>query len=475
MTLNSIFIFRRDLRIFDNTALIQACQKSSKILAIFIFTPEQIDSNEYFSENAFQFMIESLEKLNEVIPINYFYGNNIEVLEKIHKDYNYTDIFFNTDYTPYARVRDENILNFCEKNNINCHTYEDYLLLPIGSVLKDDGEPYQKYTPFKNKFQTLKVKKPKNFILDENNFQKIDTGFSLTEFKFKLNENILLHGGREYALKILKNIKNFKDYGDIRNNLSTSSTHLSAYLKFGNVSIREVYHSLINNFDESHTLISQLIWREFYYYLAYYFPRVLKGKSLKEDYDNIEWENDPEIFEAWKNGMTGFPGVDAGIREMNETGFMHNRARLITSGILIKILNCDWRLGEKYFAQKLIDYDPAINNGNWQWSSGSGADSQPYFRILSPWKQVVDHDPECEYIKKWIPELRDVPNKDILTWEKSWKKYIKGEDKVDKIDKDSVNKIKENKESKKFIYPKPIVEYDKMRKSIVETYKKGLY
>jgi deoxyribodipyrimidine photo-lyase len=452
--MKSIFIFRRDLRMFDNTALIEAYKNSSTILAIFIFTPEQIVSNEYFSVNAFQFMIESLEELNEQIPINYFYGENVEVLEKLLKDYNYTDIFFNMDYTPYARERDENILKFCERNDVKCHTYEDYLLLPIGTVLKSDNQPYQKYTPFKNKFKTFKVEIPKS--IDKNKkFQKIKTDFSLEE-EFKFNKNILFHGGRKHALKILENIKNFKEYGENRNNLSTLSTHLSSYLKFGTVSVREVYHNIINNFDDSHTLISQLIWREFYYYLAYYFPQVLKGKSLKSDYDNIEWENNPEIIQAWKNGMTGFPGVDAGMREMNETGFMHNRARLITSGILIKILNCDWRLGEKYFAQKLIDYDPAINNGNWQWSSGSGADSQPYFRILSPWKQVADYDPECEYIKKWIPELRNIPNKDILTWGKSWTKYIK----TDKKD---------------FSYPKPIVDYDKMRKSIVETYKKGLY
>jgi deoxyribodipyrimidine photo-lyase len=181
-------------------------------------------------------------------------------------------------------------------------------------------------------------------------------------------------------------------------------------------------------------------------------PKVLEQKSLKEQYDKIKWENNPKIFEAWKNGNTGFPGVDAGMREMNETGFMHNRARLITSGILIKILNCDWRLGEKYFATQLVDYDPSVNNGNWQWSSGSGADSQPYFRILSPWKQVQDNDPNCEYIKKWIPELNDVPNKDIINWGKYYEKYK--------------NKVK---------YPKPIVDYDIMRKEIVEVYKKGLY
>ncbi len=453
--MKSIFIFRRDLRIVDNTALIEAYKKSDTILPIFIFTPEQIEDNEYFSNNAFQFMIDSLKELNKEIPINYFYGDNIEILKKLYKDYNYTDIFFNIDYTPYSRDRTENIIEFCKANNINYHTFEDYLLLPIGTVMKSDNQPYQKYTPFKNKFKTLPVLIVNSYDFGKKDkFIEIENDFCIKTFlkniKFSENENILLHGGRENALKLLKNIKNFKDYPDNRNNLSIPSTHLSPYVKFGNISIREFYHTIINNFDDSHTLVSQIIWREFYYYLAYYFPRVLKGQSLKIDYDNIEWENNSEVLESWKNGMTGFPGVDAGIREMNITGFMHNRARLITSGVLIKILNCDWRLGEKYFAQKLIDYDPILNNGNWQWSSGSGADSQPYFRIISPWKQVIDHDKECQYIKKWIPELKDVPNKDILNWEKNWKKY------------------------KNIGYPGPIVDYNEMRKSIVETYKKGL-
>jgi deoxyribodipyrimidine photo-lyase len=184
MSLKSIFIFRRDFRTFDNTALIEAYKKSSSILAIFIFTPEQIKENKYFSENAFQFMIESLQELNKEIPINYFYGDNIEVLEKILKDYSYIDVFFNLDYTPYAKQRDANILNFCQENNIKCHMFEDYLLLPIGSVLKNDNKPYLKYTPFKNKFQTLVVNKPNSFVFDKyfKKFKTIENKFSFTEF-----------------------------------------------------------------------------------------------------------------------------------------------------------------------------------------------------------------------------------------------------------------------------------------------------
>lgn len=456
--MTSIFIFRRDFRIEDNLGLIKCYEKSNKVLPIFIFTEEQIKNNEYFSSNSFQFMLESLEDLNNSLKkynsqIHYYYGNdNISVLKKIYKEYDFDAIYFNMDYTPYSIKRDESIKDFCEENKIYCYMIEDYLLMPIGTFLKENKEVYQKYTPFKNNAKKFNISEPTYIKFNDKKLDKIKFKFKISDLdKYYIkNENSMIHGGRDNSLQILKNIKDFSDYGEIRNNLILPTTHLSAYIKYGAVSIREVYYNINKIFGKDHGLIDQLLWREFYFYLVYYIPRVLQNKSLKPQYDKIKWENDPKIFEAWKNGNTGFPGVDAGMREMNFTGFMHNRARLITSGILIKILNCDWRLGEKYFATKLIDYDPSVNNGNWQWSSGSGADSQPYFRIMSPWKQTLDNDPNCEYIKKWIPELKDVPNKDIHNWDKNYHKY-------------------------KVNYPSPIVNYVKMRKEIVDVYKKGLY
>jgi deoxyribodipyrimidine photo-lyase len=434
--MKSIFIFRRDFRLVDNLGLIECCKKSSEILPIFIFTPEQIENNEYFSYNAFQFMVESLQELN----VHYYYGDNIKILKEIYKKYKYDNIYFNMDYTPYARKRDDSINTFCKENNINCFMIEDYLLSPIKTYLKVDGTPYQKYTPFKNNAIKIEVMNPCSYKIQTNKFIEIDYKFDLK--KYTINKNILIHGGRQNALNILKNINNYKDYDKTRNTLSISTTHLSAYIKYGCVSIREVYKA----FSINEPLINQLYWREFYYYLAYYFPHVLQGKSLKEKYDKIKWGNNMDSFNAWKQGLTGFPVVDAGMRELNETGFMHNRGRLITSGILIKILNCDWRLGEKYFASKLIDYDPSVNNGNWQWVSGSGADSQPYNRIFSPWQQAIDNDHECLYIKKWIPELKDVSNKDILDWGNTYHKY-------------------------KVSYPSPIADYKFMRKEILKVYK----
>ena len=459
--MKSLFIFRRDFRLNDNNGFIECYKKSDKILPIFIFTHEQIENNDYFSSNCFQFMLESLEQLDNNLKKNYksqlhyYYGDNVEILEKLLKDYKYDNIYFNSDYTLYAQKRDNEIKKFCEKNKINCEVYEDYLLMHIGTFLKENGEAFQKYTPFKNRAKTFRANEPNNYkFSDISKFDKINYSFDLKKLEkyYEKNDDILSHGGRENALKILKHMQQFINYSGQRNDLILPTTHLSAYIKFGCISIREAYECIFKKFGINHGLIDQLYWREFYFYLAYYFPQILQGKSLKLQYDKIKWENNPKIFEAWKKGETGFPAVDAGMREMNKTGYMHNRARLITSGILIKILNCDWRMGEKYFATMLLDYDPIVNNGNWQWSSGSGADSQPYFRIMSPWKQSLDNDPNCEYIKKWVPELKDVPSKDIHNWGKCYEKYK--------------NKTK---------YIKPIVDYEFMRKEIVKVYKKGLY
>jgi deoxyribodipyrimidine photo-lyase len=463
--MNSLFIFRRDFRLNDNTAFIECYKKSETIIPIFIFTPEQVVENDYFSNNAFQFMIESLNELNDYLKnefnskLYFFYGKNIDVLKSLFDKNVYNSIFFNMDYTPYARKRDSEIVDFCKENSIESFIFEDYLLAPIGTFLKKDGTCYEKYTPFKNNsISKNAVKKINNYKFTGKKLINNEKLLSKNKFNIELNdinkyytknENLLIHGGRERALDILKTIKNgeFINYDNERNDLKKETTHLSAYIKFGCVSIREVYDCVLKSFGIKHGIIAQLYWREFYYYLGYYIPKVMEGHSLKEKYDSIKWTNNKKSIEAWKKGETGFPSVDAGMRQMNETGFMHNRARLITSGTLIKILQCDWRIGEKYFAQNLVDYDPMVNNGNWQWSSGSGADSQPYFRILSPWKQAIDNDGDCVYIKKWIPELRDLSKKDILKWNE-----YKGE---------------------KIEYVKPIVDYEKMRKEIVEIYKKG--
>ena len=230
-------------------------------------------------------------------------------------------------------------------------------------------------------------------------------------------------------------------YSKTRNELSISTSELSPYIKFGCISIREVYQA----FKTKHDFIRQLFWRDFYANILYSFPHVL-GSAMKPNYNKLHWHNNSNLFKKWCNGETGYPVVDAGMRQLLQTGYMHNRARLIVSSFLVKTLLISWEKGEKYFAQHLVDYDPASNNGNWQWTAGSGADSQPYFRIFNPWEQTKNYDSNCEYIKQWIPELKDVPNKDILNWENTYSQY------------------------KNIKYPKPIVNYKTQKELTLHMY-----
>ena len=456
---NSIFIFRRDFRLTDNSGLIEALENSKNVIPIFIFTPEQIDKNPYKSDNAIQFMIESLTELENKIKkkngqLYYFYGKQDKIISKIIKNNNIDAIYFNKDWTPYAIKRDEKINKLCIKKDIDCVQVEDYTLLPINKLLNQNEEVYKVYGAFYRNAKNFKVPKPKK--IKTFNFNKIKTSDNIQlnyiDKFYQKNDDILVRGGRKNAQKILKTIKNFNQYSTKRNELDYETTHLSAYTKFGCVSIREVYHKMKKHLKPDNQLFNQLFWKEFYVYISKYIPHVLKGKSMKLKYDEIKWDNDTSIFKKWCEGKTGFPIVDAGMRELNQTGYMHNRSRLITSGFLVKLALIDWRKGEKYFATKLTDYDPAQNNGGWQWSSGSGADSQPYFRIMSPISQSTKFDPDGSYIKKWIPELKDVEPKHLHDWEKFNNLY----------------------DLKKINYVEPCLDYKKARKRTMEIYKKYL-
>lgn len=452
----SLFLFRRDFRIEDNVAFNHCYQESNDIVCAFIFTPEQTTENPYFSFFSFQFLKSSLEELNESLlknigsPLYLFQGSNIDVLQHIHSLYQFDSIYFNQDYTLYAKKRDDEIKKW--KPDISVFSFEDYLLKPIGTFLKKDETPYKVYTPFMKEVKKVTIDEP-SYLIFSKKFQKKKNLYktSLRDVFLKIPKEI--KGGRKNALDILDRLSDFKDYKEKRDLLSYTTTGLSAYIKYGCVSIREVYHAIQEKLGKNNALLQQIIWREFYYYLGYYFPFVLEGKSMKEKYDLIPWENNKKVIEAWCNGTTGFPIVDACMRQLNQTGIMHNRGRLITSAVLIKILDVDWRIGEKYFAQHLIDYDPIVNNGNWQWASGSGADSQPYFRIFNPWNQTMNYDPQCEFIKKWIPELENIPVYDILHWDTLSKKY----------------------NSSTTTYPQPIVDYKVQRNKTLQKYKKYLY
>jgi deoxyribodipyrimidine photo-lyase len=451
---NGLFIFRRDLRIIDNNGLNALNSVCKNIFTIFIFTPEQVsNSNKYKSDNSVQFMIESLEDLSSVITKNggklyTFYGNNENMIAECIRVFNIDIVCFNIDYTPYAIQRDKDIIKLCEKMKTYVMYEHDYYLHEPGTILNGTNEPYKKFTPYYNSALKKKVESPLRF--KNINFSKkqtsITNSISLKQaiLKFtKENPNILIHGGRQNAIKQLSTaLRTQKHYSTTHNELWKPTSELSAYIKFGCLSIREIY----NVFKKNHDFVRQLIWRDFYANILFSFPYVL-GHSMKTNYSKIKWHHNSSWFEAWCNGNTGFPIVDAGMRQLNTTGYMHNRARLIVSSFLVKTLLIDWREGEKYFAKKLVDYDPASNNGNWQWVASTGADSQPFFRIFNPTEQGKNFDPDCLYIKKWIPQLDQAEPSIIHNWETEWR------------------------ENKQFKYPKPICDYKIQKEKALKMYK----
>jgi len=450
---NGLFIFRRDFRIVDNNGLNVLSKMCKNVYTIFIFTPEQVGSgNNYKSHNSVQFMIESLADLASEIKkqggqLHTFYGKNTKVLADCIKAWNINAVGFNVDITPYARERDDSITKMCEKMGVDVVKEHDYFLHPPGSIKTGTGEPYQKFTPYYETASKIKVPSPigKKQLPLKTNAANVPNKISLEQAMKKfttINPNILVHGGRPEALQLLSRaVRTITNYNAIHNDLSLKTSELSASIKFGCISIREAYKA----FHDKPGIIRQLYWRDFYANIMYEFPRVL-GHSLKQKYDKIHWHHNSKLFKAWCEGETGYPIVDAGMRQMNITGYMHNRARLIVASFLVKTLLIDWREGEEYFAQTLTDYDPSNNNGNWQWISGGGADSQPYFRVFNPWRQAESYDPKCEYIKKWVPELKDVPTKDLMNWDTKYVDY------------------------KDLHYPKPIVDYETQREKVLKLY-----
>ncbi len=427
---NSLFIFRRDLRLSDNTALIAAIKQSSTVIPIFIYDPIQItEKNKYKSENALQFMIESITDLKKQLAkknglLYEFYGAATSVILDIIKKNKIDAIFFNKDYTPFAKKRDNQIKKICANNNIDCISCHDELLQPPDTIFTQQKTPYTIFTPFFRTARTIPILKPQNLPKPSFCQKPINSSYQqllITSFN---NKKLAEHGGRTVSQRILRTIKKFENYNKERNFPAfNATTRLSAHNKFGTSSIREVYYAIKDNLGLKNDLIKELYWRDFFTYIADHFPIVFKG-SFRSKYKNIQWKNNKSMFKKWCLGETGFPIVDAGMRELNVTGFMHNRVRMITSSFLIKDLHINWQWGEKYFAQKLVDYDPSVNNGNWQWVASTGSDAQPYFRIFNPWLQQKKFDPQCLYIKKWVPELKNIPPKELHKWNTRYKNHI---------------------------------------------------
>lgn len=460
----NLFIHHKDMRTLDNTTLIDMCNNKIKnIIPIFILTPKQINKkiNKYFNNNFVQFMCESLLKLqNDYVKKNrdllFFYGDTLKVLKEIHNKYKIDNIGFNVSYSPFGQKRDNRIITWAKKNKISIHQKEDEILHDLlnNKTKKKDGLPYKVFTPFYKKLRNNRINLPdKKFsftCLKKN--PKIEVKYhikkNILKSFYKEKGNLFFKSGRRAALEKLSKIeKSQKGYNVNRNYLSYRTTELSAYINLGTLSIREVYHYCLDKLGEENKIIDELYWRDFYINIMYFFPHVI-GNSFTKKYDKLKWNNDMTLFRKWCNGETGFPIVDACMKQLNETGYMHNRGRMIVASFLTKDLLIDWRLGEKYFAKKLIDYSISSNNGGWQWSSSTGTDSQPYFRIFNPWSQSKKFDPNCTYIKKWLPELKNVASDAIH----NWKRY--------------------NTEYSDIRYPKPIVDHSTQRKKTLKIFQR---
>jgi deoxyribodipyrimidine photo-lyase len=421
-----IIIFRRDLRIVDNTALIAACSECDIVYPIFILDNRQIkkSENKYFSYNAFSFMLESLIELKQLLKkssgnLTIFKGDLELIIKKVIKKVNVkqeqgkptntnttpsVSLFVNADYTPFSRKRDSEIKTICDALNVNFVSCHD---IPLNHPEKI--KPYKVFTPYYRVASLIKVDKPKK--LSDKHFKKISSkeinlkaSVSISDLQDMLSytsaytAKLRQTGGRSQGIKILKKVKNLK-YAEDRNYPSRSTTRLSAHIKFGTLSIREIYYFIKLSTAKSEPLIRQLYWRDFYIQIAFHFPHVF-GNNFRT---NFKWKPaDPAVLNKWKTGNTGIKFIDAGMRELLHTGFMHNRLRMITANALVYIFKIDWREGEMHFAQHLTDYDPCNNNGGWQWSAGTGADANPYYRVFNPDRQAKIWDKDNEYINRWL-------------------------------------------------------------------------
>ena len=416
----ALHIFRRDLRIQDNTALNAALAASEEVVTCFIFNDAQVGAHKHRSTNGLCFMIESLEELADEISSHngklfFFHGDHAAVVEQAIEEMKIEAVYFNKDYTPFSRKRDEAIEQVCARRGVACHQFSDALLKEPSAFGKDDGRPYTVYTPFFKRASRDPVDRPAKLV--QGTFAKPRPSLkTVAPREFWPEESApdrVSKGGRTQALSILKGVKSYVNYEEERNLPALKGTTLLApHSKFGTVSIREVYHIIADALGVGHTLIRELYWRDFFTHIAWHFPHVF-GRAFYRHYDALEWSKDMKLFNAWCEGRTGFPIVDAGMRELVATGFMHNRVRMIVASFLVKDLHLSWRWGEAFFARHLTDYDPSVNNGSWQWAASTGCDAQPYFRIFNPWLQQKRFDADCVYIKRWIPELKNMTTKAI--------------------------------------------------------------
>ncbi len=428
----SIFWFRRDLRLHDNAGLYHALKSGNPVLPIFIFDKNILDKLEDKKDKRVQFIHNSLSEIQEQLQtlgstLLVKYGTPEEVFPALLNEYEVSAIYTNHDYEPYAQVRDEAVKEYVMTEAVDFHTFKDQAIFEKNEILSGAGTPYTVFTPYSRKWK----EKVNAFYLQSypnekyfNNFLKTDKIEmpSLADMGFQSTSTVFPK--KEVRENIVKNYAEKRDFP-----ATEGTTRLSVHLRFGTVSIRALARTAQRL---SETWLNELIWRDFYFNILHHFPHVGQGFAFRKEYDKIQWRNNETEFKKWCEGKTGYPIVDAGMRELNTTGFMHNRVRMVVASFLTKHLLIDWRWGEAYFAQKLLDFDLSANNGGWQWASGSGCDAAPYFRVFNPRLQTEKFDKNLEYIKKWVPELNS------------------------------------------FDYPLPIVDHDFARKRVLEVYQKAL-
>ncbi|MFC0515809.1 cryptochrome/photolyase family protein [Mucilaginibacter angelicae] len=402
----TLFWFRRDLRLDDNAGLYQALKSGNPVLPVFIFDKEILDKLEDKDDARVTFIHQTIEDLSARLhkhssSLLILHDKAAHAWDKLIKEYNITGVYTNHDYEPYATKRDDEVRTKLAKHNIPFKTYKDQVIFEKDEVVKDDGKPYTVYTPYQRKWYS----NLKPFYLEAYPTKKYFHNFLQTEsFPVPALKDLgFIKSGMPLPDKGYESV--IKDYKERRDFPAVKGTsHIGMHLRFGTVSIRELASTAYSYHDK--TWLNELIWREFYMMILYHFPHTM-DHAFRPEYDRIQWINDEKQFEAWCNGQTGFPIIDAGMRELNTTGFMHNRVRMIVASFLSKDLLIDWRWGERYFARKLLDYEMASNVGGWQWAAGSGTDAAPYFRIFNPDAQTKKFDPELQYIKKWVPEYAD--------------------------------------------------------------------
>ena len=403
----SLFWFRRDLRLHDNHGLYEALKHNTDVLPVFIFDTSILDALPK-NDARVEFIHEQLKTIHTTLQahasgLSVYYGLPETIFDQLTNEYEVRTVYCNRDYEPYALSRDKSILDLLDSKSIGFETFKDHVIFEQNEITKDDGLPYKVYTPFSKKwlaafnsdhYSTFNSEELLDNTCQSESFPWVDLetmGFETNPVKiapYKVESSVI------------------ENYEATRNFPAVDGTSkLGPHLRFGTVSVREIVSKAIQH--SNNTFLKELIWREFFMQILWHFPYTVT-KSFKPQYDAIQWRNKPEEYKKWCDGNTGYPLVDAGMRELNQTGFMHNRVRMLVGSFLCKHLLIDWRLGEAYFAEKLHDFELSSNVSNWQWVAGCGVDAAPYFRIFNPTTQVTNFDKEHRYIKKWVPEYQEL-------------------------------------------------------------------